>query len=81
MIPGCHHRSSGASCQKGKSPILLCLHSEPDGRSHIVQVGQELLHCALLRDAASVIYVPLPKVGLRGGSEADIKRAEDVVRT
>ena len=67
--------------KKGEPSILLHLHSEPDGQSHIVQVGQELLHCALLRDAAGVVYIPLPKVGLCGGSEADIKRAEDVVRT
>ena len=42
---------------------------------------QELLHCALLHGAAGVVYVPLPKEGLRGDSEADIKRAEDVVHT
>ena len=44
-----------------KPPVLLHIYSEPNGRSHVVQAGQELLHCALLYDAAGVIYIPLPK--------------------
>ena len=54
--------------KKGESSVLLHLHSEPDGRSRIVQVGQELFHCAPLHDAAGVVYVPLPEAGLHGGS-------------
>ena len=54
--------------KKGESSVLLHLHSEPDGRSHIVQVDQELFHCALLHDAAGVVYVTLSEAGLHGGS-------------
>ena len=42
--------------KKGEPSVLLHLHSEPDGWSHAVQVGQELFHCALLHNAAGVSY-------------------------
>ena len=54
--------------KKGESSVLLHLHSEPDGWSHAVQVGQELFHCALLHNAAGVVYIPLLEAGLCGGS-------------
>ena len=50
--------------KKGEPSVLLHLHSEPDGWSHAVQVGQELFHCALLHNAAGVVYIPLPEAGL-----------------
>ena len=45
------------------SVTIMCAAADGDK-----QVGQELFHCALLHDAAGVIYVPLPEAGLRGGS-------------
>ena len=33
-----------------------------------VQMGQEILHCAPLHDAAGVVYIPLPKAGHCEGS-------------
>ena len=52
--------------EKGEPSVLLHLHSEPDGWSHAVQVGQELFHCALLHNAAGVVYIPLPRRGFVG---------------
>ena len=52
--------------KKGEPSVLLHLHSEPDGWSHAVQVGQELFHCALLHNAAGVVYIPLPEEGFVG---------------
>ena len=47
---------------KGRSgPILLHLHSEPDGRSYTVEVVQEPYHCALLHNAPGVIHVSPPE--------------------
>ena len=45
--------------KKGEPPILLHLLSEPDGWLHVVQVGQKLLHCAFLHDAAGVRLSPV----------------------
>ena len=54
--------------KKGEPSVLLHFHSEPDGWSHTVQVGQELFQCAILHDAAGVVHVPLPEAGHCGGS-------------
>ena len=54
--------------QEREHSIPLCLDSELDGGSHVVEVIQESFRRVLLHNATGVVNIPLPKAGFHWGS-------------